>query len=104
MCCQPIEVSLQPFVQRIGRMSCLALIRKEPFALRKMYLGSLRGIVGSILSNLSCRITRRNRKRPAEPDSPQPKPDKVVLEAVPKMVPQKSKCPVLLSFLHDIGG
>lgn len=56
-----------------------------------------------MLSNLNFRITRRNPNRPAKPDKSQPKPDKVVLEAVPKMVPQNANTLFLLGFLQDMG-
>jgi len=59
-----------------------------------------------MLSNLSRRITRRNPNRPARSDKAQPNPDKVVLKAVPKMVPQNAKRQVLLGFpgVMGVGG
>jgi hypothetical protein len=64
----------------------------------------LRGIVWSMLSNLSRRITRRNPNRPAKADNLQTKPDEVVPKAVPKLVPQNAKRPVLIGILQVIGG
>jgi hypothetical protein len=57
-----------------------------------------------MLSNLSRRITRRNPNRPAKADKPLVENDEMVLKAVPKLVPQNAKRPVLLGILKVIGG
>ena len=57
-----------------------------------------------MLSNLSAKIAQRNPNRPAKADNPLTKPDEMVPKAVPKLVPQNAKRPVLLGILQVIGG